>query len=134
MPERTDVRVLVTGTGGFVGHHLVSYLRQRGYWVRRSDLKYPEYIPVDADEFQLRDSRRWGLCLLPTDGVDHVYAFTAGMGGMGFIYSNRARGRTAGDLPVARAASQPPLSGPPTGIRTSTSSRSGSARLKMRRP
>jgi nucleoside-diphosphate-sugar epimerase len=51
MPELIGVRVLVTGTGGFVGHHLVSYLRQRGSWVRRSDLKYPEYTPVDADEF-----------------------------------------------------------------------------------
>ncbi|MGH9271914.1 MAG: NAD-dependent epimerase/dehydratase family protein, partial [Ilumatobacteraceae bacterium] len=26
------VRVLVTGAGGFIGHHLVSYLKQSGYW------------------------------------------------------------------------------------------------------
>jgi nucleoside-diphosphate-sugar epimerase len=34
-------RVLVTGAGGFIGHHLVSYLKERGYWVRGVDLKLP---------------------------------------------------------------------------------------------
>ncbi|MDD1638822.1 MAG: NAD-dependent epimerase/dehydratase family protein, partial [Methanomicrobiales archaeon] len=27
-------RVLVTGAGGFIGHHLVSSLKTQGYWVR----------------------------------------------------------------------------------------------------
>ena len=44
-------RVLVTGAGGFIGHHLVSYLKQQGYWVRGVDIKDPEYAPTDADEF-----------------------------------------------------------------------------------
>ena len=81
-------RVLVTGAGGFIGHHLVTYLKQRGYWVRGVDRKYPEYTEVDADEFELRDLRRWDECLLATRGVDHVYALAADMGGMGFISSN----------------------------------------------
>lgn len=38
-----QTRVLVTGGGGFIGHHLVSYLRARGYWVRAVDIKYPDY-------------------------------------------------------------------------------------------
>jgi len=25
-------RVLVTGAGGFIGHHLVSFLKSKGYW------------------------------------------------------------------------------------------------------
>ncbi len=29
MPDQT--RVLVTGAGGFIGHHLVNYLVSRGY-------------------------------------------------------------------------------------------------------
>jgi GDP-D-mannose 3', 5'-epimerase len=83
-------RVLVTGAGGFIGHHLVTYLKQLGYWVRGVDLKYPEYTDVDADDFELRDLRRWDECLAATRGVDHVYALAADMGGMGFISSNHA--------------------------------------------
>jgi GDP-D-mannose 3', 5'-epimerase len=83
-------RVLVTGAGGFIGHHLVTYLKERGYWVRGVDLKYPEYTDVDADEFELRDLRRWDECLLATRGVDEVYALAADMGGMGFISANHA--------------------------------------------
>jgi GDP-D-mannose 3', 5'-epimerase len=84
-------RVLVTGAGGFIGHHLVSYLRDRGYWVRGVDLKYPEYTPVDADEFEILDLRRWDACLQAMrGGIDHVYALAADMGGMGFISAHHA--------------------------------------------
>ena len=83
-------RVLVTGAGGFIGHHLVTYLKQRGYWVRGVDLKFPEFTEVDADEFELLDLRRWDACLQATRGVDHVYALAADMGGMGFISANHA--------------------------------------------
>ncbi|MCA9892485.1 MAG: NAD-dependent epimerase/dehydratase family protein, partial [Anaerolineae bacterium] len=27
-----QTRVLVTGAGGFIGHHLVTYLKEKGYW------------------------------------------------------------------------------------------------------
>jgi GDP-D-mannose 3',5'-epimerase len=54
------------------------------------DRKRPEYTPVDAAEFQIRDLRRWDECLQATIGVDHVYALAADMGGMGFISSNHA--------------------------------------------
>jgi GDP-D-mannose 3',5'-epimerase len=83
-------RVLVTGAGGFIGHHLVTYLKERGYWVRGVDLKYPEYTEVDADEFEIRDLRRWEDALAATRDVDHVYALAADMGGMGFISANHA--------------------------------------------
>jgi GDP-D-mannose 3', 5'-epimerase len=82
--------VLVTGAGGFIGHHLVTYLKERGYWVRGVDHKYPEFTEVNADEFELRDLRRWDECLLATRAVDHVYALAADMGGMGFISGNHA--------------------------------------------
>lgn len=86
-----QTRVLVTGGGGFIGHHLVSYLRARGYWVRAVDIKHPDYKPTDADEFELLDLRRWDNCLQATRGIDEVYALAADMGGMGFISSNHAQ-------------------------------------------
>jgi GDP-D-mannose 3',5'-epimerase len=83
-------RVLVTGAGGFIGHHLVTLLKERGYWVRGVDLKYPEFTDVDADEFELLDLRRRDDALVAARGVDEVYALAADMGGMGFISSNHA--------------------------------------------
>jgi GDP-D-mannose 3', 5'-epimerase len=83
-------RILVTGAGGFIGHHLVTYLKERGYWVRGVDVKRPEYTDVDADEFELLDLRRRDDALLAVRDVDQVYALAADMGGMGFISANHA--------------------------------------------
>ena len=84
-------RVLVTGAGGFIGHHLVRYLKAKGYWVRGVDLKRPEFCATVADEFLLLDLRDPSNCLLATADSDDVYALAADMGGMGFISSNNAR-------------------------------------------
>ena len=83
-------RVLVTGAGGFIGHHLVTHLKKQGYWVRGVDIKHPEYRATDADEFELLDLRRWDNCLQATRGIDEVYALAADMGGMGFISCHHA--------------------------------------------
>jgi nucleoside-diphosphate-sugar epimerase len=88
MPNQ--ISVLVTGAGGFIGHHLVTFLKQKGYRVRGVDLKYPEYCPTNADEFELLDLRRWENCLRATRDIDEVYALAADMGGMGFISSHHA--------------------------------------------
>jgi GDP-D-mannose 3',5'-epimerase len=84
-------RVLVTGAGGFIGSHLVTFLKEKGYWVRGVDLKYPEFSETDADEFEILDLRRWDNCLQATRSVDEVYALAADMGGMGFISSHHAQ-------------------------------------------
>jgi GDP-D-mannose 3', 5'-epimerase len=86
-----QTKVLVTGAGGFIGSHLVSYLKKKGYWVRGVDLKYPEFSATDADEFEILDLRRWDSCLQATRGVDEVYALAADMGGMGFISCHHAQ-------------------------------------------
>jgi nucleoside-diphosphate-sugar epimerase len=88
MPSHT--RVLVTGAGGFIGHHLVKYLIARGYWVRGVDIKLPEYEATAAHEFRLLDLRYWENCLEATRDVDEVYALAANMGGIGFIETNKA--------------------------------------------
>lgn len=86
----TQKRILVTGAGGFIGHHLVKFLQARGHWVRGVDIKEPEFEPTTADEFMRRDLRRWENCLLATENIDAVYALAADMGGMGYIHSNHA--------------------------------------------
>jgi GDP-D-mannose 3',5'-epimerase len=83
-------KVLVTGAGGFIGHRLVTVLKEKGYWVRGADLKHPEFAPTQADEFEILDLRRWPECLLATRDVDEVYALAADMGGMGFISRHHA--------------------------------------------
>ncbi len=89
MSEKT--RVLVTGAGGFIGSHLVTFLKEKGYWVRGVDLKYPEFSDTDADEFEILDLRRWDSCLQATRSTDEVYALAADMGGMGFISAHHAQ-------------------------------------------
>ncbi len=84
-------RVLVTGAGGFIGSHLVSFLKEKGFWVRGVDLKYPEFNKSDADEFEILDLRRWDNCLQATRSIDEVYALAADMGGMGFISAHHAQ-------------------------------------------
>ena len=83
-------KVLVTGAGGFIGHHLVSFLKQQGHWVRGVDIKTPEYARTDADEFELLDLRERANALTATRGVEEVYALAADMGGMGYISSHHA--------------------------------------------
>ena len=78
-------KILVTGAGGFIGHHLVTYLKERGYWVRGVDIKFPEYSKSNADEFELLDLRRWDCCLQATRGIDEIYNLAADMGGIGYI-------------------------------------------------
>jgi nucleoside-diphosphate-sugar epimerase len=84
-------RVLVTGAGGFIGHHLVSHLKRRGEWVRGADVVRPQYAPTDADEFLEIDLRDAARAREAAEGVDRVYALAADMGGMGYISSHHAR-------------------------------------------
>jgi len=83
-------RVLVTGAGGFIAHHLTSYLKSKGYWVRGVDIKAPEYEPTAADEFALLDLRRLDNCLMSVQGVEEIYHLAADMGGIGYITASHA--------------------------------------------
>ena len=83
-------KILVTGAGGFIGHHLIKYLKKKKFWVRGVDIKFPEYEQTLADEFELLDLRRWANCLQAVRGVNQVYNLAANMGGIGFIESHKA--------------------------------------------
>jgi GDP-D-mannose 3', 5'-epimerase len=82
--------VLVTGAGGFIGHHLVKYLVERDYHVLGVDISEPEFEATSAHEFEVLDLRRWENCLQATKGIDHVYNLAADMGGIGYITASHA--------------------------------------------
>jgi GDP-D-mannose 3',5'-epimerase len=83
-------RALVCGAGGFIGGHLVKYLKDKGYWVRGVDLKFNEYHPVHeyADDFVIGDLRDPHVVARVIDeGMDEVYQLAADMGGAGFVFT-----------------------------------------------
>jgi len=89
--NQTKEKILVTGAGGFIGHHMVRFLKKKGYWVRGVDIKYPEFSsPYEADEFLLLDLRDFRNAMEAVDGIDKVYNFAANMGGIGFITAVKA--------------------------------------------
>ena len=77
--------IVVTGAGGFIGHHLVKRLKHDGFCVRGVDLKYPEYEDSIADEFELLDLRIYDNCIKAINGASHVFNLAADMGGIGYI-------------------------------------------------
>ncbi len=85
------VRALVTGAGGFIGHHLTAFLSEKGdYRVRGVDLKKPQFEETDADEYRKLDLRRRENCFEAVEGIDEVYHLAADMGGIGYITSDHA--------------------------------------------
>ena len=83
-------RALVTGAGGFIGSHLVTYLKRQGFWVRGVDIKHPEYGSSEADDFLVLDLRDRDSSIEAARSIDEVYALAADMGGMGFITTHHA--------------------------------------------
>ena len=84
------MNVVVTGAGGFIGHHLVNRLKAEGHFVRGVDLKRPEFAPSAADEFLIADLRHFESCARAAEGMDDVYQLAADMGGIGYISANHA--------------------------------------------
>src|SRR3990167_2151879 len=82
------MQAAVTGAGGFIGHHLVKYLKEKGYWVRGIDVKFPEFEETLADDFVIRDLRYPAHNLFKD--IDEVYHLAADMGGIGYIETHKA--------------------------------------------
>ena len=91
MDRGAKPRAVVTGAGGFIGHHLVRRLKSEGYWVRGVDQKLPEFEPTLADEFVRVDLREFEDCERAVRGVEDVYQLAADMGGIGYITADHAQ-------------------------------------------
>lgn len=83
---------VVFGAGGFIGSHLVKKLKSKGYWVRGTDLKYPEFSKTECDEFLIRDLRNQSnveetLSLNGNVKFDELYQLAFSMGGAGYIFT-----------------------------------------------
>lgn len=79
---------LVCGAGGFIGSHLVTRLKEEGFWVRGVDLKYPDFSHTKADDFVIGDLRDQGLVDRVIDQkFDEIYQLAADMGGAGYIFT-----------------------------------------------
>ncbi|MCO6358765.1 NAD-dependent epimerase/dehydratase family protein [Roseivirga pacifica] len=81
-------RAIVTGAGGFIGGHLVVFLKKQGYYVKGVDLKLPEFSRSGADDFVVGDLRDPALVeSLFESGIDEVYQLAADMGGAGYLFT-----------------------------------------------
>jgi len=82
-------KALVCGAGGFIGGHLVKYLKNEGYFVRGVDIKMHEHRESCADEFVLGDLREQSFCRQITSDMrfDELYQLAADMGGAGYIFT-----------------------------------------------
>jgi GDP-D-mannose 3', 5'-epimerase len=81
-------RALVCGAGGFIGSHLVKYLKSKGYFVCGIDLKYPEFSHSLADEFIIGDLREFNTVQkVSSSSFEEVYQLAADMGGAGYLFT-----------------------------------------------
>ena len=83
-------KALVCGAGGFIGGHLVRYLKDLGYNVKGADLKLNEFQPVStfSDSFAIGDLRDPSFVKsIVDDDIDEIYQLAADMGGAGFVFT-----------------------------------------------
>jgi GDP-D-mannose 3',5'-epimerase len=86
-------KVAVCGAGGFIGGHLVTYLRAQGVNVVRAvDVKpLDEWYQVSGDvENLVLDLKDKDSCYQAAKGMKGIFQLAADMGGMGFIENNKA--------------------------------------------
>jgi GDP-D-mannose 3', 5'-epimerase len=85
--------IVIAGAGGFIGGHLVSAFRSRGYKaIRAIDIKplndwYQRFDDVENLSLDLNLKQN---CEVAAEGAQEIYNLAANMGGMGFIEKNKA--------------------------------------------
>ena len=83
---------VVAGGGGFIGGHLVAFLRGQGWQVRSVDIKPTDqwYQVFDDVENVVADLNEKEACYAACQDAQEVYQLAADMGGMGFIETHKA--------------------------------------------
>lgn len=78
---------MVTGSVGFIGSHLVNYLKTKGHWVRGVDIKGKKecYLNTKEDEYLQLDLRLYKNAVKVLEDIDYVFNLAADMGGIGYI-------------------------------------------------
>ena len=81
------MKCLVTGSVGFIGSHLVNYLKAKGHWVRGVDIKEKNecYLNTKEDEYFQLDLRLFKNAVKVLEDIDYVFNLAADMGGIGYI-------------------------------------------------
>ena len=82
-------QALVLGAGGLIGSHLVTRLKELGYWVRGVDVKHPQFSETKANDFVIADLTSYdNLYKTISDRkFDEVYQLAADMGGAEYIFT-----------------------------------------------
>ena len=85
--EVTILKCVVTGSVGFIGSHLVNYLKAKGHWVRGVDIRSKSecYLSTTEDEFLQLDLRFFKNAVSAVTDIDWVFNLAADMGGIGYI-------------------------------------------------
>lgn len=84
-------KVLITGAGGFIGHHLARFLKKKGVFVRGVDIVYPQFSDLsDFNDFKILDLRDYRNCSEAVEDIDKVYALAAQNGSIEYTITNKA--------------------------------------------
>jgi GDP-D-mannose 3',5'-epimerase len=79
--------ILVCGSSGFIGGHLVKRLKAEGNYVIGADIQLPMYN--QANKFYYFDLRKQNLVnqIFMENKIDEVYQLAADMGGAGYVFT-----------------------------------------------
>lgn len=83
-------KALILGSSGFIGNHLVAYLKERGFYTIGVDIQAIPKGGNKVDRFIQADLRdKESYTLFEIKNMDRVYHLAANMGGADFIFTQK---------------------------------------------
>lgn len=83
-------KALILGASGFIGNHLVAYLKEKGFYTVGVDIQPTIEGRSKADHFIQADLReKESYTLFEIENIDRVYHLAANMGGADFIFTQK---------------------------------------------